>query len=195
MIGTHVHITANKIVVDGKEVAQNDDIIRAGYDLLDLQYPKFFKMDRLCKLGVLGTEFIVRNNPRIQELEDDDIALLFNNRDSSLESDVKHQESFSQGAASPAIFVYTLPNIVLGEIGIKHKWYGEQLFTVTDEPDIDFLYNVMSNNFAFRKAKACVLGIVNSLSDNFEAHLIWIENKEIAGGIPFTALNLKQIIT
>ncbi|MFT5183305.1 MAG: hypothetical protein ACI84C_000431 [Flavobacteriales bacterium] len=194
MIGTHVHITADKIVVNGEEVAQGEDIIRQGYDLLEMAYPKFFKMDRLCKLGVLGTEFIVKAHPRIQELKDDDIALLFNNSDSSLESDVKHQKSFREGAASPAIFVYTLPNIVLGELGIRHKWHGEQLFTVTEEPDINFLYEVMSNNFAFRKAKACVLGIVNSLSDNFEAHLIWIENKEIDGGIPFTALNLKQII-
>ena len=79
MIGTHVYITANKIVVNGKEVAQGDDIIRQGYDLLDMAYPKFFKMDRLCRLGVLGTEFIVKAHPRIQELQDDDIALLFNN--------------------------------------------------------------------------------------------------------------------
>lgn len=194
LIKTQVHITKDQVVVDGKILVKDDGIIRATYNHLDMKYPKFFKMDRLCKLGVLGSEIVVSKNA-IECFEDDEIALVFNNRDSSLESDVKHQSSLEEGAPSPAVFVYTLPNIVLGEIGIRQKWYGEQLFTVSDSPDAKQLTALVNNLFELKKAKACLLGIVNSLSDDFDAKFVWIEKDENGAGIPLTALNLKQIIT
>ena len=188
------HITPKKALINDEVFVEAPGIVRATYEKLEMGYPKFFKMDRMCKLGVLGVDMLLRSVDATR-FADDEIGLLFSNSDSSLESDVKHQQSIDEGAASPAIFVYTLPNIVLGEIGIRQKWYGEQLFTVTPEPDAEFLVQVVQSWFQMNKAKACVVGWINSLSDDFEAAFIWIENQENGGGIPLTALNLKQIIS
>jgi hypothetical protein len=34
---------------------------------------------------------------------------------------------------SPALFVYTLPNIVVGEISIRNKWQGENMVFIQEE--------------------------------------------------------------
>ena len=38
---------------------------------------------------------------------------------------IQHADSYYP---SPALFVYTLPNIVTGEIAIRNKYYGETSF-------------------------------------------------------------------
>ena len=66
-----------------------------------------------------------------KSFKDDEIALLFGNNHSSAETDIQFSNSYKDGnSASPALFVYTLPNILIGEIAIRNKWYGENLFTV-----------------------------------------------------------------
>jgi hypothetical protein len=67
-------------------------------------------------------------------LKDEDhsrTALVFANRSSSLDTDFKYQESINSQEnyfPSPAVFVYTLPNICVGEISIKHKMQTENAF-------------------------------------------------------------------
>lgn len=109
--------------------------LSALYKHLDLAYPKFFKMDKLSKLGVLAAELIIRNNAAFQNTPKNEIALVFANSASSLDSDRNHQKTISDKQnyfPSPAVFVYTLPNIVLGEIAIKHKFTGENAFFVSE---------------------------------------------------------------
>ena len=45
---------------------------------------------------------------------------------------IQHADSYYP---SPALFVYTLPNIVTGEIAIRNKYYGETSFVVLEEFD------------------------------------------------------------
>lgn len=55
------------------------------------------------------------------------------NRSASLDSDRRHQAIIDAGdgcGASPAVFVYTLPNIMLGQVAIKHGLKGESTFCV-----------------------------------------------------------------
>ena len=54
--------------------------------------------------------------------------LIKQNEHSCLETDIEHQEEVNKQKASPAVFVYTLPNIVIGEISIRNKWFGESAF-------------------------------------------------------------------
>ena len=35
------------------------------YYNIELDYPKFFKMDNLCKLGIIGTELLYRKNKNL----------------------------------------------------------------------------------------------------------------------------------
>jgi len=92
------------------------DFAKGLYRFMNLKYPKFHKMDELCKLGFLASEILLDSNTEVGE----DTALVFSNRASSLDTDRKHQLSIKDRKdfyPSPAVFVYTLPNIIMGEIG------------------------------------------------------------------------------
>ncbi len=196
IISKHIEISPESLKVDGKQVLKGDgetSFVKQMYSHYELKYPKFHKMDLLCKLGVLASDVALKELD-ISQYADDDIALIFNNSDSSLESDVKHQEAVNALEPSPAVFVYTLANIVMGEISIRNKWYGEQFFTVSEKPDIDFLYKQVKSLFNNKKAKACFIGIINSLGDDYSCKLIFIENDGKQGGSLFSRLNLGQII-
>src|SRR5690606_41290579 len=85
-------------------------------------------MDALSKLAFMASEMVLRDE------ENKNTALVFANRSSSLDTDMKYQESISSAEnyfPSPAVFVYTLPNICLGEISIRHQLQTENAFLVT----------------------------------------------------------------
>lgn len=97
-------------------------------------YPKFFKMDHLCKLGFLGAEFLLKD---FTPEEKENAAVVLFNRSGSLDADRHYQATLSPDNyfPSPALFVYTLANIVTGEIAIRHKIYGETSFYIMDTRD------------------------------------------------------------
>jgi hypothetical protein len=130
MINSYVHIRKNRIFRDGKEIfigeaGVKSDFLKQAYKKLQLNYPKFHKMDRLSKLGVLATAVLFGEDP-----VDPATALVLSNRNSSLDTDLLHFESM-KNIVSPAIFVYTLPNIVMGEISIKYKLESENSFFIS----------------------------------------------------------------
>ena len=68
-MGKQVSITGyaiirnNQIWMDGELVFEKkgvsaNDFFNAAYELLQLSYPKFFKMDNLCKTGFLAGEYL-----------------------------------------------------------------------------------------------------------------------------------------
>lgn len=97
-------------------------------------YPKFFKMDHICKLGFLGAELLLKDFTA--EAKETAAVVLFN-RSGSLDADRHYQQTLAPDNyfPSPALFVYTLANIVTGEIAIRHKIYGETSFYIMDSPD------------------------------------------------------------
>ena len=94
---------------------------------------KFYKMDDLCKLGYVAASILFDEKDMVAgAAERRDTAIVLANEVSSLDSDMKHWEAIkNNGTASPAVFVYTLPNLVLGEICIRHKIKGENTFFIT----------------------------------------------------------------
>ena len=131
-LGTSVKITQSSI--------ENDinSFLKEMYYKLDLDYPKFFKMDNLCKLGIIGTELLCRKNKDLF-IRKDRVGIILQNKSSSLDSDIKHQEGIKNNTVSPAVFVYTLPNIVIGEISIKHNWQSEGVFFIDENLDTKLL--------------------------------------------------------
>lgn len=112
------------------EVNLSDDMAQFKYlyKHLGMEYPKFYKMDPLSKLGVLVCEFLLTQHPLTAE-EREHLTMTFANAGSSIYTDKKYLESMSE-TASPALFVYTLSNIVQGEVSIRHKIYGESIFFI-----------------------------------------------------------------
>lgn len=90
-------------------------------------YPKFFKMDPLSRLGFLAAELLLAGEPGRFEPRDDRAVLLCS-RTGSLCNDLRYVRTLQWPEAyfpSPAVFVYTLPNIVAGEIAIRNRYLGE----------------------------------------------------------------------
>ena len=99
-------------------------------------YPKFFKMDPLSRLGFVATEMLLKESPKT------DYGVLLFNRSSSLADDLAFQstiQSHTDWFPSPALFVYTLPNIVTGEIAIRNHFQTETNFMVLDTPHADIM--------------------------------------------------------
>ena len=93
------------------------------YREMGLSYPKFFKMDPLCKLGFLLAEQLLEGETGRFEPRDDRAVLAFSHA-GSLADDSLFAATLDD-FPSPALFVYTLPNTVTAEIAIRNKYLGE----------------------------------------------------------------------
>jgi len=178
-IKSYVHIKNNTVSLNGT-VVYNDiepdfkSFIKGAYKAVDTKYPKFFKMDSLSKLAFLAGD-IVLNSEQLSIEEEHNIALVFSNKASSLDTDRKHQESIQYKEnyyPSPAVFVYTLPNICIGEISIKHKLYSENSFFIFDSFNAAHLEVYATSLLADDKADKVLCGWVEyDGGDSYEAFL------------------------
>lgn len=161
----------SKINVDGNLIFESQsetfqEFAKEAYKSLDLSYPKFHKMDNLSKLAFLSAETILKDEDHSRT------AIVFANRSSSLDTDFKYQESINDQDnfyPSPAVFVYTLPNICVGEISIKHKMQTENAFFVLDEFDEKFLHDYSEQILLSGKADKVLCGWVELYQENYKA--------------------------
>ncbi len=117
VISTHCLITKNKIIKDGQIIFEHPGTAGSFLDIvythLEIHYPKFHKMDNLCKLGILAAEVLLNGTGHEKKYKDDETGLVLSNSYGSLDVDVKYDKTIHAGA-SPSLFVYTLQNIVVG---------------------------------------------------------------------------------
>ena len=138
---THrVVITPEGVTIDG----QPQTVTTIGKALLTElyrthvgDYPKFYKMDGLSKLGFLAAELLTTAEAKAQAtetepqpVETEQRAVILFNHSSSTDTDQQYLASIrpEDYFPSPSLFVYTLPNIVTGEIAIRHHLHGETSF-------------------------------------------------------------------
>lgn len=142
------------------------------YRNLAISYPKFFKMDRISKLGFLATELLMQVVD--SGINKDKVALLLTTADGCRETDEKFEASRKE-IPSPALFVYTLPNIVAGEICIRNGFKGEQMVWVAQEEDrlISDIY--VKSLFSKGHTDACIAGFINAYEDDLRCELRWMQ--------------------
>ncbi len=186
-------IDAKGFRLNGKTLLpyHSTDFLKKIYQQQKLQYPKFHKMDTLCQMGLLASEIILKEDNLIESIESHEIALLFANAQSSLQSDQTHILNFSENQASPANFVYTLPNIVLGEICIRHKLYSETNFYIFENFDIEKLLKQATILLSTTQHKMCLLGWIDSIEEKPNCHLFLL-NK--TGTVQATKKHLQALI-
>ena len=123
-------------MLDGKaiEVSETGDkMLVELYRRFVGDYPKFFKMDTLSRLGFIAAELLLKHS----DISNQPSAVILANRSASIKNDTDYLATISDGNyyPSPALFVYTLPNIVTGEIAIRHQIQGETSFYILDKPE------------------------------------------------------------
>ena len=148
-----VKVTASvRMDVSGSDV--NDIYRSSGAD-----YPKFFKMDMLSRLGFVAAAKLLDGKGESW----DDTAVILANRHASLDDDVKYLATISPGDyyPSPALFVYTLANIVAGEIAIRYGMHGETTFYIDDAYDSAAMSEEARRLIVSRRASKVVFGWID----------------------------------
>ncbi|WP_117624672.1 3-oxoacyl-ACP synthase [Neotamlana nanhaiensis] len=176
-ISSYCHVKQNKISLNGKVLfsvkPEESTFLKQAYKALNVNYSKFFKMDKLSQLAFLAADVLFQYE-NISEENQENIALVMGNKASSLDTDRKHQDSIQDKTSyypSPAVFVYTLPNIMLGEISIKYKLYSENSFFVFENFKTNYFYNYAQSLIVDNKADKILCGWVNVDDEDYEAFL------------------------
>jgi hypothetical protein len=192
-IQSYCTIQNNEIVLNGTSVFKTEptlfaDFSKQAYRNFEINYPKFFKMDSLSKLAFLGAELLLKsetesepNDSELAKQTENNTALLLANKSSSLDTDVKYQESISDKEnyyPSPAVFVYTLPNICLGEISIRHQLKSENSFFIFDAFNPEFMNSYANTLLHTNKAEKVLCGWVEFFNEEYKAFLCLIGKDE-----------------
>jgi len=173
--------------------------IKEAYKYLGMSYSKFFKMDNLSKLGIATVEFLL-NAENKPDISGEKTGIVLVNSESSLDTDKAYQKTISNKTdyfPSPAVFVYTLPNIVIGEICIKHKITGESIFFVSKSFNSTFLHFYVTDLMERQGLNSILLGWVDYLDNEFISLFCLIKkstevetDKQV---INFTVSNLDKV--
>lgn len=175
----HIHIEDGELRVDGKLEFSREEkdfktFSKSLYKQFGISYPKFYKMSALSKLGFLSAEFLLKGLD-ISAHDPDTVSLLIANRSSSLHTDSKYQDTL-ETKASPAVFVYTLPNIVIGEICIRFGFRGEGLFFIQESFDKEFIFDQAGDLMASGSCTLCLAGWIEvDMEGEYCAELFLLE--------------------
>lgn len=178
------NINLNHAIIFSEPEHENPvSFLKSAYKHFMLNYPKFYKMDKLCQLAFVCSDLLMKDSRITEKYSTEDIAIVIANSAASLEIDTEHQSTISDKEnyyPSPAVFVYTLPNILMGEIAIRNKIKGENTFFIFDKFDADFISSYVNSLLDTGKAKCCITGWVDFYEDKYQAFL-YIAEKQ--GGV------------
>ena len=178
-----VHITPQGIWLDNKEFIIDKEITQNGlltalYKQIIGNYPKYYKMDGLCRLGFVASELLLkaeRDEGSFTEDTNKTRAIVFFNRSSSIASDKKYLASIVEKDnyfPSPSVFVYTLPNIVTGEIAIRNGYHGETSFYILPHKNELLMQDIIETTFMDEQTTSVLTGWLDyEDSEHFEADL------------------------
>jgi hypothetical protein len=192
-------ISKNIAHKDGIRVFENDNTDMAGllvsiYQHFQLSYPKFYKMDNLSKLGWLASEIMLKDKFKPHIYKPEDIGILLANANSSLDDDIKYYHSVKD-VPSPSLFVYTLPNIVIGEICIRNNFKGEHAFFIQDAFDACFIEQQVNYMLDNNILEASICGWVDVLEQEYKAVLFLVEKEKREGAVLFSAENMDRVFS
>jgi hypothetical protein len=182
--------------IDGQLFAKSNEretgnMLNDLFRSMGIDYMKFFKMDRLSKTGFILAELLLRD----EEFDGHDTGLFYANSYSSLDDDSHYQTTITHENyyPSPSVFVYTLANVVLGEICIRHKIYGENLFLIGKDFCSSHLTNYARTAFADDNLHTALVGWLDVYDDRCEAFTLLVG--EGGSGPELTNENIAHLIS
>lgn len=182
---THtIRITPEEVILDQRKLwerkeelgeqegQEHHSLLTFLYKQMIGNYPKFYKMDGLSRLGFAASEILL--NAEKGET-DKERAIIFFNHSSSIASDRNYKESINDKDnyfPSPSIFVYTLPNIVTGEIAIRNHFHGETSFFILPDKDERLMEEILQASCRDDQSKSFLTGWIDYEDErHFEAEL------------------------
>lgn len=168
----HQKLWEGKKELEDQEGQEHHSLLTSLYKQMIGNYPKFYKMDGLSRLGFVASEILL--NAEKGET-DKERAIIFFNHSSSIASDRNYKESINDKDnyfPSPSIFVYTLPNIVTGEIAIRNHFHGETSFFILPDKDERMMEEILQASCRDAQSKSFLTGWIDYEDErHFEADL------------------------
>ncbi len=175
-----------------KQEADNvESFLVAAYKNFNIDYPKYYKMDNLCKLGWLASEVLLTGSFPKNKYEPRDTGIILANKNSSLDTDIRYFETVKT-IASPALFVYTLPNIVTGEICIRNNFKGENAFFIFEQFNPAFMQQYVQHLFDIEAVKAVICGWVEIVGSKYKTAMCLVETGANENNISFSVDNINH---
>ena len=182
---THtIRITPEEVILDQRKLwegkkelgeqegQEHHSLLTSLYKQMIGNYPKFYKMDGLSRLGFVASEILLNAEKGDTDKER---AIIFFNHSSSIASDRNYKESINDKDnyfPSPSIFVYTLPNIVTGEIAIRNHFHGETSFFILPDKDERMMEEILQASCRDAQSKSFLTGWIDYEDErHFEADL------------------------
>ena len=186
IITAYAHLYDNKVIVNDRIIYYQENIIKFAdfvktvFKQEQISYPKFYKMDSISKLGFLATELVL-NEKTIEGYRPEAVGVVLSNSSSSLDTDIAHNETIKDRSSyfpSPSVFVYTLPNIVVGEVCIRHKMKGENAFLISESFSGILLFDYVDELFNSERVDACLVGWIEVMGNNCDAMVALVEKAD-----------------
>lgn len=187
---THtIRITPEEVILDQRKIwerkeelgeqegLEHHSLLTSLYKQMIGDYPKFYKMDGLSRLGFVASEILLNaeKGETEEERKEEERAIIFFNHSSSIASDRNYKESIKDKDnyfPSPSIFVYTLPNIVTGEIAIRNHFQGETSFFILPDKDERMMEEILQASCRDDQSKSFLTGWIDYEDErHFEADL------------------------
>ena len=194
---THtIRITPEEVILDQRKLwegkkelgeqegQEHHSLLTSLYKQMIGNYPKFYKMDGLSRLGFVASEILLnaeKGDTDVERREEEgerlleERAIIFFNHSSSIASDRNYKESINDKDnyfPSPSIFVYTLPNIVTGEIAIRNHFHGETSFFILPNKDERMMEEILQASCRDTQSKSFLTGWIDYEDErHFEADL------------------------
>ena len=194
---THtIRITPEEVILDQRKLwegkkelgeqegQEHHSLLTFLYKQMIGNYPKFYKMDGLSRLGFVASEILLnaeKGDTDVERREEEgerlleERAIIFFNHSSSIASDRNYKESINDKNnyfPSPSIFVYTLPNIVTGEIAIRNHFHGETSFFILPDKDERMMEEILQASCRDDQSKSFLTGWIDYEDErHFEADL------------------------
>lgn len=170
--------------LEEQEGAGHHSLLTSLYRQMIGNYPKFYKMDGLSRLGFVASKILLnaeKGDTDVERREEEgerlleERAIIFFNHSSSIASDRSYKESINDKDnyfPSPSIFVYTLPNIVTGEIAIRNHFQGETSFFILPDKDERLMKEILQASCRDAQSKSFLTGWIDYEDErHFEADL------------------------
>ena len=199
-----ISITESSFSVDGKAITVESGGAALVTEIFKKYLgdgQKFYKMDPYSRLAYLSCCMAAQgpDGPREQDpaqtasssvnreatvdIAPEETALVLFTREGSLLADRRHLGTFCREGEyypSPAIFINTLPNVVLGEIALKNRIKGETTLVMLSERDETTIRTVLEATLSFSSPRRLICGWVDCpAEDSFTADVRLLERREI----------------
>ena len=174
---------AGEVIITPDKLVLNRNVVRAetpGYSFITDIFKKYmadgsryFKMDPFSRLAYVGAGLV--GGDELKDISPEDTTVFIFTKTGSVLADRKHLSTFSSKEEfypSPAVFINTLPNIVLGEIAIRNNIKGETTLVMLPEEDEAVIDRVIRATLEATNPKAMIYGWVDCADDTtFKADL------------------------